>query len=362
MRKNGHPILVRLLSLLLVAVIMLSAAVALVPFQLHENGESAGAYGSWMSETLDAGVRIVDVAMPGSHDSLAYEIDFLSDVDEASVTAPLDKVFLKGLAVRQSKTQELTVKEQLESGVRYLDIRASRNAEDEQWYGVHNFRSVALEDALLEVYNFLLSHPGEVVILDFQHCYDSREPNGMAGEQGAQELYELLKECGLTYFLSEDVALSTVTYGELTGDGARSAALVLMKETGGFPDILSYESSISSVWYNTDQRETVYSGLDRTAAQVRSGEISGDIFRVQQAVLTMQGSVLGVLRSIGSWSLLRRADALNEEWLSVYETRSAGTETDWLAAMPIVMMDNAGVGEAGEALMERLLEYDRALS
>ncbi len=360
-KKKSHPILIRLLSLVLVLAIMLALAVMLVPFQFHDEDAGYTDYGNWMAETLSSDVRIVDVAMPGSHESLSYEIDFLSEVDAASAAAPLNQVLLKGLAVRQSKTQELTVKEQLASGVRYLDLRVSYDEAEKKWYGVCNFKSVLLSQALLQVNDFLLSHPGEVVILAFQCCYDSREADGLAGTKGAEELYELLEDSGLTYFMPEDVDLATVTYGELTDGGSHSAALVLMEETGDAADILPYEGSVYSVSYDTDSAEAVFSGLNDTARQMVNSVSAQTMLRVQQDVLTMPSSVTGVIRSVRTWSLLRRADAMNEAWLSAYETTSAGTELDWLASMPIVLMDNAGVGENARQLMELIIEYDLTL-
>ncbi len=360
-KKKSHPILTRLLSLVLVLAIMLVVAVMMVPFQFHDEDAGYADYGNWMAQTLSPDLRMVDVAMPGSHDSLSYEIDFLSQVDDASVTAPLDQVFLKGLAVRQSKTQELTVKEQLESGVRYLDLRVSYDETEKKWYGVNNFKSVLLSEALLQVNDFLLSHPGEVVILAFRCCYDSREADGLAGEKGAAELYALLEDSGLTFFLEEDVSLATVTYGELTGGGSHSAALVLMEETGGAANLLSYGDSVSLAAYDTDSAEAVFSGLNDTAKQMKNSVSVQNMFRVQEDVLTMPASVGGVIRSVSTWSLLRRADAFNETWLSTYETISVGTEQDWLEAMPVVLTDNAGVGDNAQQLMELILEYNQEL-
>lgn len=133
-----------------------------------------------------------------------------------------------------------------------------------------------------------------------------------------------------------------------------------MKETAEKADVLPYEESISSVWYDTDRVEKVYEGLSQTAQQIESGIISGDRFRVQQVVLTMQGSVLGVLKSIQTWSLLDRAESMNEGWVQESAVRAAAEGgISWLEAMPIVMTDNAAVGETGKALMERILAYNQ---
>jgi hypothetical protein len=359
-KNNRHPILFRLLVTVLAILLVLLLGIMLIPLPFEEEKTPGGDYSTWMSETLTDEVRIVDVAMPGSHDSLSYGINFFSAVDENAVSAPLQQPLLKGLGVRQSITQTLNVRQQLEAGVRYFDLRVTRSEEDGQWYGVHNYRSVLLADALTQFNNFLLTHPGEVVILDFQHCYDSREADGLAAQQGAEELYALLDSNGITTFMEQQqVDLATATYGSLTRNGARSAVLVLMKEPGEQPGILNYDDSISSNWYNTDQAATVFAGLDSSAAEVTYSVWLPDMFRVQQDVLTMQSSVTGILRGVQSWSLLRRAEGFNQAWLEAYQ--SSERESDWLEYLPIIMMDQAGVGETGKQVMNLVLDYNAAL-
>lgn len=66
--------------------------------------------------------------------------------------------------------------EQLESGIRYFDLRTAYNKHDNQLFFVHGVYCIDITQPLEELVKFLATHPKELVILDFQHFYDfSRE-------------------------------------------------------------------------------------------------------------------------------------------------------------------------------------------
>lgn len=69
-----------------------------------------------------------------------------------------------------SRTQTVDIQQQLDCGIRYLDIRVvSRNSE---LYVAHGLYGGTLYPYLVEVNVFLTKNPGEVVVLDFQHFYE----------------------------------------------------------------------------------------------------------------------------------------------------------------------------------------------
>ena len=63
--------------------------------------------------------------------------------------------------------------EQLERGVRYIDLRAYLNETDNKLYLVHGFEAGELMKELEGVAEFMKSHKNEVVILDMNHIYKS---------------------------------------------------------------------------------------------------------------------------------------------------------------------------------------------
>lgn len=363
-RKKGGALVGKLLMLVLVLVLLAAALAAQLPVSLPGEREPCGDYESWMSETLSAEALLTDVALPGSHNSLSAAIGFTSAADDAAEGTLLTNPLLRGLAVRQTRTQALSVTEQLDAGVRYLDLQVSRCAEDGTWYGVNTFRSQTLRSALDEVYTFLLTHPGEVVVLDFSRCQDSREADGLAGAAGTEELYALLEASGLTNLMPEGVSLASATYGSLTENGTRPAALVLLDGAGEHTNLLPRADSVTDLTCDTDQTDRLLDSLNQSAQQLEAGIHGESGFRTQYAVLTFQPTASGVLGSLAGWSCLDRAETLHQSWLAEVSAQQSGGEdaVGWLETMPVVLMDNAAVGETGRQVMELILVYNRALS
>lgn len=351
---KGKKIL-KITAIVLAAVLGLLILLLELPFLGADAAEDGGDYSRWMSETLQGPERLVDIAMLGAHDALSTDIRRSSKVDAASVAAPFQLELCKSLGYRQSKTQMAGVPALLAGGVRYFDIRVTRDPDTGEFYTVHNYYSAPLTAYLAEFTAFLADHPGEVLVLDFQHCYDAAEPDGILAAARFEELYALLAQSGLLAY-AQAPQLATATYGEVTGGGRRAACLILTKY-GGQEALLDYDSSIYSPWYNTDSAATVFAELDARAAEAERGWPQQDHFRVQQAVLTMQASPAGIVKALGSWSLLRRAQGFNAQL--------AEKENDaWLSAMPIVMTDHTLSAQNGAhaRLMETVLQYNKALA
>ncbi len=103
---------------------------------------------NWMSMISDD-VLITEIAIPGSHDSGAYDL-----------MGPL------------ATTQDLSFAEQLKRGVRYFDIRV----DGEELVIFHGpVDGVPYEEVLEDIVDFITTHPTEFLILDFQHLKNDAE-------------------------------------------------------------------------------------------------------------------------------------------------------------------------------------------
>ncbi|KAM3836473.1 PI-PLC X domain-containing protein 2 isoform 1-T1 [Vipera latastei] len=116
------------------------------------------------------------LAIPGSHDSFSYWVDDRSPVgpDQAIAIRRLAKIpLVKKLMKKWSVTQNLTFKEQLDSGIRYFDLRVSSKPGEagEEIYFIHGLFGTTVCDGLVEINSFLTHHPKEVIFLDFNHFY-----------------------------------------------------------------------------------------------------------------------------------------------------------------------------------------------
>jgi hypothetical protein len=81
--------------------------------------------------------------------------------------AVLDKIFR-----RLCQCQTKTMLEQLQAGVRYLDLRIARHAGSGRYYTCHGVYCADMSAAMKEIGTFLTNHPKEIVVLDFNHLYE----------------------------------------------------------------------------------------------------------------------------------------------------------------------------------------------
>lgn len=128
---------------------------------------------NWM-RNLPLTVRsmpLMHVAIPGSHNAMMYSVLKNSP---AAPDAPRGLETMNRLfpTCVQSwlLTQAYTIRQQLEHGVRYLDIRTSY--QEGRFMFCHGLYACDNLQPLEEINSFLDTHPKEVVILDFQHVYN----------------------------------------------------------------------------------------------------------------------------------------------------------------------------------------------
>ncbi|XP_006639290.2 PI-PLC X domain-containing protein 1 [Lepisosteus oculatus] len=136
---------------------------------------------SWMSQLPEAlwDVPLYNLAIPGTHNSITYCLDKnnRSPVDhtQPDMLKKLDKIMkplIRPFVYKWAITQESSVKEQLDGGVRYCDLRIAHRPNDSSldlyfYHGVYT--TVTVEAVLKEIREWLDSHPREVIILSFSH-------------------------------------------------------------------------------------------------------------------------------------------------------------------------------------------------
>uniref|UniRef100_A0A1I8ESN4 PLCXc domain-containing protein n=1 Tax=Wuchereria bancrofti TaxID=6293 RepID=A0A1I8ESN4_WUCBA len=127
----------------------------------------------WMSE-LPAAARdkpIMTLAIPGSHLSGTCNLKEDSEItpDQTWCVRVLDSNDMIRKAVYNwSRVQTISIKQQLEAGIRFLDVQVAYINED--IYVVHGLRSMEIR-----VDDFLSVHQKEIVLIDINHFYEFRE-------------------------------------------------------------------------------------------------------------------------------------------------------------------------------------------
>lgn len=113
----------------------------------------------------------------GSHNSFSYSLDPHSQVapDQSREIHAVVHMFGapgRDVIYRWSMTQNLTAEQQLNSGIRYFDIRISRESSSGKVCFIHGLYGADVITCLEDIKKFLDNHPKEVVILDFNHLYE----------------------------------------------------------------------------------------------------------------------------------------------------------------------------------------------
>ena len=174
----------------------------------------------WMGR-LPGDISVSQVVFPGTHDSATQYVQL---------------AFF-------SKCQALSIKEQLEAGFRYLDIRLG--ADGERLKLMHGFTSCTtggwpwsgtlwLEDVLAECYSFLKAHPTETVLFSVKQEH---------GDETVSRFQELLDS-----YISKDRDMWLLTSAVPTVSEARGKLLLLRRfgdEAG-----LGVFSGLAHIWKN----------------------------------------------------------------------------------------------------------------
>ncbi len=116
----------------------------------------------------------------GSHNTMTYTIERNNDVgpDVSKVIRVIGRflpILSKPIIYNWSVNQIINVKEQLNNGIRYLDLRVAKKSVDDKIYFLHGLFGAEVNQPLKEIADWLSTHPQETLILDFQHFYKFSE-------------------------------------------------------------------------------------------------------------------------------------------------------------------------------------------
>lgn len=168
----------------------------------------------WMGK-IDGQVFINDIAIPGTHDSAAYQGT--------------------GGGGGWVKNQNKSLEEQMLSGIRWFDIRlrldgSTLTAHHEAWYLQQTFNG-ELNTAL----NFLKNHPTETIIYMIKQEYSTRSDRDFSAA-----VYNYIQQHGLEYFQLQDRLVYARKYPRL--DDVRGKIVIFRRfDTTGLGHALGYK-------------------------------------------------------------------------------------------------------------------------
>lgn len=178
----------------------------------------------------------------------------------------------KDIIHKWSICQNLSILDQLKAGIRFLDIRVTHREADDEFYVTHSLFGPKVYDCMEDVKKFLIDHPKEVVLLDFNHFFN------MQLEQHILLLTSLLSI--FESFLCPFTTMDKTTLNMLWRNNFRVLIFYHHDVVAEFTDLWP-KKSIFSKWANTTDVDKCLSCLTEAAKNRHEEQ-----FHVCQAVLT----------------------------------------------------------------------------
>lgn len=125
--------------------------------------------------------RIDEILLLGTHDSGAYKVDIANtpSLEQngslntlVSVSNSLPFLGLDNVISKMTLTQNNSIFEQLEQGVRAFDFRIMHHDGQNKFYLAHSFITVPWETVLTDIQAFMTTHPGEIIVVEMQNDHE----------------------------------------------------------------------------------------------------------------------------------------------------------------------------------------------
>ena len=216
-----------------IAVALISTSV--VGFVVKQKSGSEK-YANWMSQ-LDDNVSIRNINMPGSHDTMA----------------------LYSIADLAGQCQSLSLHDQLNLGVRFLDIRLKED--HDKLKAVHGFidQKVSFETITKTIEEFIEKNPSEFIIMSVKEEADSSNS-------------EISFENSLKTYLNKDIYLKDTELPNKLGD-VRGKVMLLSRYEGSTIGVPAYDGWKDSVSFTLPNDIYVQDTYQITSAEQKQDEI-----------------------------------------------------------------------------------------
>jgi len=227
---------------------------------VSESGGGGGGLQDWMKNLPDQvkSLPLSQLAIPGSHDSAAYYLDKKMPLHpyhhNLFVRTITSLPFARGFAHKWAITQNLTVKRQLESGIRYFDFRVVVCPHSGEFRFCHALYGQKIQHDLEDISHFITNHPEEILLLDFNHLY------GFETEEKFTQLIDIITsffpDKVLSETNSEKINVESMSISEIL---ARNKQIVLFSKqlfSRKFSHIFPTKS-LKSYWPNKNRKSAV---------------------------------------------------------------------------------------------------------
>lgn len=180
-------------------------------------------HSDWMSILLGPDTNLGDITFPGTHHSAAYTLtksfnpndpEYASTIESASISLGVDipDKLVSPWACDFALTQSLSISEQLQAGVRYLDLRVDYDSQTQSFRVFHLLFGQQIDIILRQIKEFIDVHPKEVIVVEMSELFNPNVDFSIKGKL----LGIILDTFGSSLFPSGD---ALPTFGEMQTAG-----------------------------------------------------------------------------------------------------------------------------------------------
>jgi hypothetical protein len=269
---------------------------------------------------------ITEIFIPGSHDSATYHLEQefgknqdisnqLNSFKYAGVGFAITKV-----AYSWSRAQGSRIYDQLNNGVRYLDLRVIWRDSKKAFYTVHGLYGPSLDDVLGQIVQFLKENPKEILVIQIG---DLRYMGQNANQKSEELAKKLQDKFGDKLIKKSAHGLQTTIQDIWKGPGRIFLIFNHNKQTSSKNIAQTskfwQQSDINSYWANADNLAALKKNLDSNLRN-RNGA-KNQLFVIQSQLTSSDQTIKNSLKvlSKGYKSLEDMAkDVRNQlpKWLS----------------------------------------------
>lgn len=285
----------------------------------------------WMQQLLPniSHLHLFNLTLPGTHDAASFTLTSALSPDPTGneVLDALVKLAEKlGIPLQEvitpwAESQNRSLYEQAEDGMRYFDIRAAYNGTD--WCSYHFELGLPIYTHLSGLNSFLLSHPQEIMVIEISH---------LASKNLTQEHLNVLRDMIINIFGSllypRTKDFNTTTIGDMIATNQRVVVTLSDDATiANYTQIWSGSSMINS-YANSDSlaQMTAYNwqqvnmfnslpSLPTNALYKLSWTLTPQVSTIVDSVLPDRPKSLKSLADIGNSGLSSFANSvLTKQW------------------------------------------------
>jgi hypothetical protein len=284
----------------------------------------ANAEDDWMKQSAEniANRKLRELILPGTHNSGTSGINSNSEITDdmdarLRTWINLDPMKITHLS-NWSITQKLNIDEQLDLGIRYIDLRLCKSTKGE-FVTCHSLSGLSLETIFEQIESFLKNpnHDKELLLLDFNHVYEIKNAD-------IDTLAMKIKKRFGDKIASSNVFHSKNTLADFWD--AKKQIIILMDngyacET--YPELFWSEARISSPWPDKQDPASLEKALEN---ELKLHSFNKFFVLQTQETPSVQNIIEGFNPAMHPNSLLKMTTGYKhklEEWLNRAEIKAS---------------------------------------